>query len=215
MAGVRIYGIARTRAFRPLWMAKELGIELVELDQATCTGAGVIQEQNPEMADALNARTFALAQQLGLPLMNICSTCQGIESMVQDKLTKRPEYLAKVNAILDKYKKDLIYTIAGHPGNGNFHIIPLMDLKNPRVRALIPKISEEVYRVVLQYHGSITAEHNDGLIRTPYLEEMYGPKITALFREVKNIFDPLNIFNPGKKVGGDLKYSEEHIATTQ
>ena len=52
------------------------------------------------MADALNARTFALAQQLGLPLMNICSTCQGIESMVQDKLTKRPEYLEKVNAIL-------------------------------------------------------------------------------------------------------------------
>ena len=81
-------------------VARELGLELVELDQATCTGAGVIQEQNPEMADALNARTFAMAQQLGLPLMNICSTCQGIESMVQDKLTKNPEYLAKVNAIL-------------------------------------------------------------------------------------------------------------------
>ncbi|HXK34285.1 MAG TPA: CoB--CoM heterodisulfide reductase iron-sulfur subunit B family protein [Dehalococcoidia bacterium] len=81
-------------------VARELGIELVELESATCTGAGVIQEQNPEMADALNARTFALAQQLGLPLMNICSTCQGIESMVQDKLAKNPEYLAKVNAIL-------------------------------------------------------------------------------------------------------------------
>lgn len=81
-------------------VAKELGVELVELDQATCTGAGIIQEQNPEMADALNARTFAMAQRLGLPLMNICSTCQGIESMVQDKLTKNPEYLAKINAIL-------------------------------------------------------------------------------------------------------------------
>ena len=81
-------------------VALEMGIELVELDQATCTGAGVIQEQNPEMADALNARTFALAQQLGLPLMNICSTCQGIESMVQSKLSKDPGYLDKVNAIL-------------------------------------------------------------------------------------------------------------------
>jgi succinate dehydrogenase / fumarate reductase cytochrome b subunit len=81
-------------------VAAELGIELVELEQATCTGAGVIQEQNPEMADALNARTFALAQQMGLPLMNICSTCQGIESMVQDKLKKRPDYLDKINAIL-------------------------------------------------------------------------------------------------------------------
>lgn len=81
-------------------VAAELGIELVELEQATCTGAGIIQEQNPEMADALNARTFALAQQMGLPLMNICSTCQGIESMVADKMKKRPDYLEKVNAIL-------------------------------------------------------------------------------------------------------------------
>jgi FAD/FMN-containing dehydrogenase len=126
-----------------------------------------------------------------------------------------PEVLPKVNAILDKYKDDLIYTIAGHPGNGNFHIIPLMDLKDERVRALIPKISDEVYRLVLQYHGSITAEHNDGLIRTPYLEEMYGPAITALFAQIKNIFDPQNIFNPGKKVNGDLKYSIDHIAATQ
>jgi succinate dehydrogenase / fumarate reductase cytochrome b subunit len=81
-------------------VAAAMGIELVELEQATCTGAGVIQEQNPEMADALNARTFALAQQMGLPLMNICSTCQGIESMVADKMKKRPDYLEKVNAIL-------------------------------------------------------------------------------------------------------------------
>jgi FAD/FMN-containing dehydrogenase len=136
-----------------------------------------------------------------------------------DDFIVKPEYMAevlpKVNAILDKYKKDLIYTIAGHPGNGNFHIIPLMNLKDPRVRALIPTISEEVYRLVFQYHGSITAEHNDGLIRTPYLEEMYGPNIEALFVETKKIFDPLNIFNPGKKVGGNMQYSEDHIAATQ
>jgi FAD/FMN-containing dehydrogenase len=126
-----------------------------------------------------------------------------------------PEVLPKVNAILDKYKKDLIYTIAGHPGNGNFHIIPLMNLKDERVKALIPKISEEVYQLVFKYKGSITAEHNDGLIRTPYLEEMYGHKIEELFIEAKKIFDPLNIFNPGKKVGGNMQYSEDHIASTQ
>ncbi|HVO29048.1 MAG TPA: FAD-binding oxidoreductase [Candidatus Paceibacterota bacterium] len=136
-----------------------------------------------------------------------------------DDFIVKPEHMAevlpKVNAILDKYKDDLIYTIAGHPGNGNFHIIPLMDLRDARVRALIPKISEEVYQLVFQYRGSITAEHNDGLIRTPYLEEMYGPKVTELFAEVKKIFDPLDIFNPGKKVGGDLRYSTDHIAPTQ
>lgn len=133
-----------------------------------------------------------------------------------DDVIVRPQYLheflPQVNAILDKYKKDLAYTIAGHPGDGNFHIIPLMNLKDPRIRALIPKISEEVYRLVFKYKGSITAEHNDGLIRTPYLEEMYGAPVAALFAEVKNIFDPLGIFNPGKKVGGSFDYSVEHIS---
>jgi FAD/FMN-containing dehydrogenase len=136
-----------------------------------------------------------------------------------DDFIVKPEYMAevlpKVNAILNKYKKDLIYTIAGHPGNGNFHIIPLMDLKDPRVKALIPIISEEIYQLIFEYKGSITAEHNDGLIRTPYLEEMYGAKIIELFNETKKIFDPLDIFNPGKKVGGNLKYSEDHIQATQ
>jgi FAD/FMN-containing dehydrogenase len=126
-----------------------------------------------------------------------------------------PQFLPKLNAILDKYKKDLIYTVAGHPGNGNFHIIPLMDLKDPKVRALIPVISDQVYKLVSEFKGSITAEHNDGLIRTPYLEEMYGKKIVALFAETKKIFDPQNLFNPGKKVGGDLQYSLKHVEATQ
>jgi FAD/FMN-containing dehydrogenase len=58
----------------------------------------------------------------------------------------------------------------------------------------------------------MTAEHNDGLIRTPYLEKMYGPQVVKLFEETKQIFDPLNIFNPRKKVGGSLEYAMEHIA---
>lgn len=120
-----------------------------------------------------------------------------------------PEFLPKLNAILDRY--DLTYTIAGHPGDGNFHIIPLMNLADETQRAIIPKLSDEVYDLVLQYKGSITAEHNDGLIRTPYLEKMYGAEMCELFAEVKNIFDPQNIFNPGKKVGAVPGYAFTHI----
>ncbi len=126
-----------------------------------------------------------------------------------------PEFLPKVNAILDQYKDKLVYTVAGHPGDGNFHIIPLMDLRKREVRAIIPEISERVYDLVLKYQGSITAEHNDGLIRTPYLEKMYGRKIVKLFGEVKKIFDPKNIFNPGKKVGVSLRYSLNKIESAQ
>ncbi len=122
---------------------------------------------------------------------------------------KMPEFLPKLNAILKKY--DIFYTIAGHVGDGNFHIIPLMNLSDPRSKEIIRKLSDEVYSLVLQYKGSITAEHNDGLIRTPYLEKMYGKEVYNLFVETKKIFDPLNIFNPGKKVGGDLNYAFNHL----
>jgi FAD/FMN-containing dehydrogenase len=126
-----------------------------------------------------------------------------------------PEFLPKLNAILDQYKKDLVYTIAGHPGNGNFHIIPLMDLKDERIRDLIPKISDEVYKLVMEYHGSTTGEHNDGLIRTPYLEQMFGKEMVGMFAEVKRFFDPLGIFNPGKKVGGSLENSMERVSSAR
>ncbi len=86
-----------------------------------------------------------------------------------------------------------------------------MDLRSARVRALIPIISDQVYRLVKKYHGTITAEHNDGLIRTPYLDMMYSKDVIELFSQVKTLFDPLNIFNPNKKVGGNLKENLKNI----
>lgn len=120
-----------------------------------------------------------------------------------------PEFLPRLYTILDKYS--LLYTIAGHAGDGNFHVIPLMNLSDSAERKKIPACADEVYKLVLEYHGSITAEHNDGLIRSPYLKQMYGEKVYQLFEETKKIFDPLNIFNPGKKIGGSLEYTLSHI----
>ncbi len=140
------------------------------------------------------------------------SHVKGLEaaSFVEDIIVK-PEFLTevlpKVNEILDEHKDKLIYTIAGHPGNGNFHIIPLVDLKDPAIPGIISELMDKIYKLVIGYGGSITAEHNDGLIRGPYLKMMYGEKIYKLFEETKKIFDPLDIFNPRKKIGVDKKYS--------
>jgi succinate dehydrogenase / fumarate reductase cytochrome b subunit len=83
-------------------VAPLLDIELVELDRACCTGAGVIAEHNQELADTLNARTFALAQRVdGADLMmNICSTCQGAQSECQERLDANADYRAQVNETL-------------------------------------------------------------------------------------------------------------------
>lgn len=120
-----------------------------------------------------------------------------------------PEFMPKIKKILDD--AGFVYTIAGHVGNGNFHIIPLMDMRDASNRQLILKISDQVYDLVLSYGGSLTAEHNDGIVRTPYLEKMYGPFIMGLFKFTKTLFDPKTIFNPGKKIGDTKDYLENHI----
>ena len=83
-------------------VAPLLDIELVELDRANCCGAGVIAEHNQELADSLNARTFALAQQVsGAELMmNICSTCQGAQNECQERLDANSEYRSHINEVL-------------------------------------------------------------------------------------------------------------------
>jgi succinate dehydrogenase / fumarate reductase cytochrome b subunit len=83
-------------------VAPLLDIEMVELDRAACCGAGVLAEHNQELADTLNARTFALAQQVeGAELMmNICSTCQGAQSECQERLDANSEYREHVNQTL-------------------------------------------------------------------------------------------------------------------
>jgi succinate dehydrogenase / fumarate reductase, cytochrome b subunit len=94
-------------------VAPLLDLELVELDRASCCGAGVIAEHNQELADTLNARTFALAQQVdGAELMmNICSTCQGAQTECQERLDANADYRAHVNEHLHEeglqYEKGL------------------------------------------------------------------------------------------------------------
>lgn len=131
---------------------------------------------------------------------------------------KVPEFLPKALKILKD--SGIEVNIAGHAGNGNFHIIPLMDLTKKSERDKILVVSDKFYDLVGEFGGSITGEHNDGIIRTPYLGKMYSPEVLELFKKTKEIFDSQNIFNPGKKVpstgsgqaGGTLEYLESHIA---
>ena len=82
-------------------VAPSLDLELIELDRANCCGAGVIAEHSQELVDTLNARTFAMAQQTGVGMMNICSTCQGAQSECQQRLDADPDYRAMINSHLE------------------------------------------------------------------------------------------------------------------
>jgi FAD/FMN-containing dehydrogenase len=119
------------------------------------------------------------------------------------------EFLPKLQAIIKKY--ELLATIAGHMGDGNFHVIPLMKIEDPKQRAKLEPCMKEVNELVLSYGGSISGEHNDGMIRGPWLERMYGKEMMEYFRQTKRIFDPENIFNPHKKTDADWDFSMSHI----
>jgi FAD/FMN-containing dehydrogenase len=119
------------------------------------------------------------------------------------------EFLPQLQAIIKKYK--LMATIAGHMGDGNFHVIPLMKIEEQSERDKLAPAMKEVDELILKYGGSLSGEHNDGMIRGPWLTQMYGPQMVDLFKQTKQIFDPQNIFNPHKKTDADWEFSMSHI----
>ncbi|MEO5691175.1 MAG: FAD-binding oxidoreductase [Candidatus Saccharimonadales bacterium] len=122
---------------------------------------------------------------------------------------KLPEAWPQLRRIIKKY--NLMATIAGHMGDGNFHIIPLMNIEKESERAKFKPAMTEVNELVLQAGGSLSGEHNDGMIRGPWLERMYGTEVFGLMKQVKSTFDPKNIFNPHKKTDANWDYSFSNI----
>jgi succinate dehydrogenase / fumarate reductase cytochrome b subunit len=119
-------------------VAERLGIELVELDRANCCGAGVIAEHNQELADTLNARTFALAQETGLAMMNICSTCQGAQSECQQRLDADSAYRAHVNEALEGQGLEYVKNKEGW-SNKNFLWLLVEDYGLDRLREQVKR----------------------------------------------------------------------------
>lgn len=120
-----------------------------------------------------------------------------------------PEFLPQLREILNRYK--LLATIAGHMGDGNFHVIPLMKIEDTLERIKLTPAMKEVNELVLKYDGSLSGEHNDGMSRGPWLHQMYQPHVIDHFKKVKSTFDPQNIFNPHKKTDADWEFSMAHL----
>ncbi|USN88794.1 MAG: FAD-binding oxidoreductase [Candidatus Nomurabacteria bacterium] len=128
-----------------------------------------------------------------------------------EDMTVPPENLSKffiqVKALLKEF--NVTAAVHGHGGNGHFHFYPLLDFTNKTTPALVEKMSEKFFSTAVKFHGNICGEHNDGIIRTPHLSKMFSKKMLELFKETEALFDPDDIFNPGKKVNPrfDIKES--------
>lgn len=120
-----------------------------------------------------------------------------------------PQFLKEVDILLEKYK--VASAMWGHAGNANFHIQPLLDLSSLRDRQKVYHIMDEFYKLVNKYKGSICAEHNDGIIRAPYLKSMFGADMYKIFKEIKKTLDPYNFLNPYAKLGASKEFGIVHL----
>lgn len=107
-----------------------------------------------------------------------------------------PEYIKEVQDLLDKYKIDVSYY--AHAGAGELHVEPMINLKTAEGLKLFRTVLAETVAILKKYKGSLSGEHGDGRLRGEFISQMTGEETFSMFRTVKKLFDPNNIFNCGK-----------------
>lgn len=118
-----------------------------------------------------------------------------------EDMTVPPENISPFFSDIKKLlkKHNVTAAVHGHGGNGHLHFYPLLDFTKDQGEK-VEKMAEDFFAVAIKYKGNICGEHNDGIIRTPHLSKIYNKKTLDLFKELEALFDPKDIFNPGKKV---------------
>jgi FAD/FMN-containing dehydrogenase/Fe-S oxidoreductase len=119
------------------------------------------------------------------------------------------KYIAGMEIICKKYGIPMAFY--GHAGDGELHIRPYLDLTNPDDIKRMRDISEDVFQLAWSLGGTISGEHADGLVRASFIQRQYGSEYYQLLCDIKNIFDPTGILNPGKIVNSDPDIMQKNI----
>jgi len=158
-------------------------------------------------------RIFRL-RKVGVGILNKIEGKKKPISFVEDSAippARFPEFLQHISKLFAQYKLD--YVVLGHAGDGNLHIRPLVDLKDPQMVTQVKDFMESFVQLVHQYDGTLTGEHGDGRLRTPYLKTQF-PDLIPLFEEIKQIFDPQGLMNPDIIVEKQPHHWLEHVRYT-
>ncbi len=113
-------------------------------------------------------------------------------------------FIEELRDILKKHAVSFGYH--GHIGDGSLRIIPIFDFADPKVAENITALMQETFTLVKRLKGNISADHSDGIIRTPFLREFYGDDLYQVFESIKQLYDPQGILNPHKKTEGTLTH---------
>jgi Fe-S oxidoreductase len=109
-----------------------------------------------------------------------------------------PDYIDDFTALMDHYHTSCVYY--AHASVGELHLRPVINLKEQKGLDTMKAMAEDIAKLVAKYKGSLSGEHGDGRARAPYMHHIFGQQVVQLFEQVKDLFDPKGIFNPGKIV---------------
>jgi anaerobic glycerol-3-phosphate dehydrogenase C subunit len=155
--------------------------------------------------------TFAKVRSISGPILNKIKGPRKPLAFIEDTAvhpTHLTEYIRGLRALFQRFEVEA--SIYGHAGDGNLHIMVFMDLsREDEVRKMV-SLADACYDLVLSLRGTISAEHGDGRLRSYYLKRQY-PRLYPAMVEIKKLFDPKNIFNPGCIVGADLNPLNRHL----
>ncbi|HYV84759.1 MAG TPA: FAD-linked oxidase C-terminal domain-containing protein [Patescibacteria group bacterium] len=199
---------------------REVGDRLERLEQSLAGRLGLATEVRRSTRPEETAKIWAI-RKAASPILSRREGRERNTRFIEDAAVdpeRMAEFVSRLRALLRRH--ELKAAIFGHAGDCNLHCNPLMNQKDPRDLGRMEAVAEEYVDLVVGLGGSLSGEHGDGRLRTPYLRRAYGP-LADVFAEVKQLFDPEGILNPGIIVHDgsygltdDLRYGARYQRTT-
>jgi Fe-S oxidoreductase len=148
----------------------------------------------------------------GLSLLTSCKGSAKPACFVEDSAVRPRDLPAYVSGLEELMARaGVVASFYGHAAAGLLHVRPVLDLHLAEDLKKFRQIADEVAALVLQFKGSLAGEHGVGIARTEYLKQQIGPELYSLMREIKQAFDPDNLFNPGKIIGDGRYKIDRHL----
>src|SRR5437773_1189007 len=191
--------------------------DLLELDTKPCESILIVEfyEDVAERLSLLQARKLGLRTKIltdsaqmnlvwsvrksGLSLLTGCIGPAKPVAFIEDAAVRPaqlPEYVRGLRSIMQPLGLEASYY--GHAASGLLHVRPVLDLHSANDLKKFRQVADQTSALVGQFKGSLSAEHGVGIARTEYMQEQLGDELLGVMREIKRVFDPKNIFNPGK-----------------
>jgi FAD/FMN-containing dehydrogenase/Fe-S oxidoreductase len=177
-----------------------------ELEHKLIQAKALLEKESPSYAhprftDGSQMEQIWRVRKAGLPLLLGLKGARKPVAFIEDTAvdpSRLVEYVERFDKIVKAHGTSAAYY--AHASVGCLHIRPLLDLKSEKDIETMARLSEEVSDLVMEFEGSMSGEHGDGLARGLWNKKQFGPVVYELFREIKKLFDPLGIMNPGKVV---------------